>query len=113
MGLQSVPLLVLEVDDGRSASLTQLTERERAVALERFQLLQPALEERVSLAALARERRIPLRTAQRWHRRYRQQGLAGLARTPHRDRGQRRLPEELRSLIEGLALRRPRGPDIF
>ena len=78
------------------------------MALERFQLLRPALEESVPLAALARQQRIPLRTAQRWLRRYRQQGLAGLARTPHRDRGQRRLPEELRSLIEGLALRRPR-----
>jgi putative transposase len=49
-----------------------------------------------------------LRTAERWAQRYRQHGLAGLARKPRRDRGQRRLTEELRSLIEGLALRRPR-----
>jgi putative transposase len=78
------------------------------LALDRFQLLRPALEEGVPLAALARERHLPLRTAERWVQRYRQHGLAGLARKPHRDRGQRRMTEELCSLIEGLALRRPR-----
>ena len=47
-----------------------------------------------------------LRTAQRWLTRCRGGGLAALARAPRADRGTRRLPEELRLLIEGLALRR-------
>jgi hypothetical protein len=45
---------------------------------------------------------VPLQTAQRWLSRYRVDGLAGLAgrRAPT---GARRLPDELRLLIEGLA----------
>lgn len=50
-----------------------------------------------------------MRTAQRWLTRYRAGGLAALARAARADQGTRRLPEELRLLIEGLALRRP-GP---
>jgi len=52
---------------------------------------------------------VRLRTAQRWLARYRADGLAGLARSTRADRGTRRLPDELRLLIEGLALRPP-GP---
>jgi len=39
--------------------------------------------------------------------RYREHGLAGLARAERRDRGRRTLPELQVLLIEGLALRRP------
>ena len=77
-------------------------------ALERFGLLRPTLEDGVPLAHVARAHQLQLRTLQRWLRAYRQRGLAGLARKPHRNRGQRRLPSELEQLIEGLALRRPR-----
>ena len=81
----------------------------RARALERFSLLRPYLEDGVPLARIAREQRVPLRTAQRWVQRYQQQGLAGLTRKPRADRGSRRqVPTELRQLIEGLALQRPR-----
>ena len=52
---------------------------------------------------------VGLRTAQRWLARYRDEGLTGLARVPRSDWGTRRLPGELRLLIEGLALRPP-GP---
>jgi putative transposase len=76
--------------------------------LERFGVLRPALEDGVPLAHVARQHQLQLRTLQRWLRAYRQHGLAGLARKPHRNRGQRRLRSELEQLIEGLALRRPR-----
>ena len=39
--------------------------------------------------------------------RYRNTGLAGLARTPRADQGRSRFPEPLRLLIEGLALCKP------
>ncbi len=80
----------------------------RPLALERFGLLRPALEDGVPLAHVARQHQVQLRTLQRWLRAYRQHGLAGLARKPYRNRGHRRLPGELEQLIEGLALRRPR-----
>jgi len=94
--------------DGRSAPLTQLSEEARAHALKRFRLLEPHFDGGVPLTQVAREHGIAPRTAQRWARRYRQNGLAGLARTARADRGRRRLPADLQLLIEGLALKKPR-----
>jgi putative transposase len=87
--------------------LSGLSEAERALAFERFELLRPALEGGVSLARVARDQGIALRTAQRWAGQYRRDGLAGLVRTEGSDRGQRRLSDTLRQAIEGLALKKP------
>jgi putative transposase len=85
-----------------------MSEADRALALERYQQLRPALEDGVLLAHMARSHQIPLRTAQRWVAQYRTYGLAGLIRAPRADRGQhRRIVPELQRLIEGLALQRP------
>lgn len=84
-----------------------MSEAQRLLALKRFTLLRPSLEEGVSLTQLARAHHIPLRTARRWVQQYHQQGLAGLARKARADAGHRKLPQELHQLIEGLALRRP------
>jgi len=92
---------------GAAAPVTALTEEQRRRAQERFSVLRPCLEEGAPLSQVARQAGVPLRTAQRWLRQYRQQGLAGLARPPRHDRGRRRLPDLLVELIEGLALRRP------
>src|SRR4051794_4169671 len=88
-------------------SLTGLTEAQRERALERFQIVRPFLEEGIPLARVARERGIVLRTLQRWVVRYRHEGLAGLARKERSDRGKRQLSEDLRHVIEGLALSKP------
>ena len=56
--------------------LTQLTERERAKAMERFDVLRPILEGREQLAAIADQHQLSLRTLQRWIRRYHTDGLA-------------------------------------
>lgn len=84
-----------------------LTAEERNAALQRFHHLRPVLEEGVPPTRLARHLGVALRTVQRWLRRYREQGLAGLARKPRADAGRRRLPLELQQAIEGLALRTP------
>src|SRR5262245_55060290 len=94
-------------DAGERRALSALSERARARALARFDLLRPCLEDGVPLTRLARARGVALRTAERWLRRYRALGLAGLARAPRTDRGRRRLPDDLLRLVEGLALRRP------
>ena len=88
--------------------LTEFNEAQRSQALDRFGLLRPFLEDRVPLAEIARQRKLPLRTLERWLQRYRQRGLAGLARKPRMNRGQHQLPAKLQHVIEGLALRRPR-----
>jgi putative transposase len=73
----------------------------------RWRLLAPHFEDGVPLARIAEGGGPGVRTLQRWAARYRAGGLAGLARAGRADQGQRRIPAELRLLIEGLALRRP------
>ena len=78
-----------------------------AEAMERFAVLRPHLEDDVPLVRAARVADVPLRTAHRWLARFRQDGVAGLARTERTDRGCRRLPEDLVRAVEGMALARP------
>jgi hypothetical protein len=61
--------------DHRPASLSSLSDDERTLALARFQILRPFLEDGVPLARVAREQNVILRTARRWVRRYRREGL--------------------------------------
>jgi putative transposase len=84
-----------------------LSDAARAGALQRFRVLRSCLEDGVSLASLAREHGLRLRTLQRWVHAYRQRGLSGLARKSRSDRGHRLVSAEYQQLIEGLALRRP------
>ena len=95
-------------DTTTSVALTELSERQRERALERYRKLRPHLEQDAPLADVAKEASLPLRTAQRWVSRYRQFGLIGLIRAGRTDQGKRRrVPDDLRRLAEGLALERP------
>ena len=71
------------------------------MAMERFAVLQPHLEEGVPLARAVRQAGVPVRTAERWLARYRQSGLTGLVRLVRRDSAVHRLPAELVVLIHG------------
>ena len=84
-----------------------MSEALRAHALDRFSVLRPHLEDGVPLAQSAAHHGIPLRTARRWLRVYREHGLAGLTRKMRTDRAVRRFPEDLVRLVEGLSLRKP------
>lgn len=81
------------------------------MALARHAVLHANRESGVPLPRAAAAAAVPLRTAQRWLAHDRQAGLAALAPTARRDRGQRRFPAELAALIEVTALRRP-APSI-
>ncbi|MGW4095068.1 Mu transposase C-terminal domain-containing protein [Nocardia sp. NPDC004750] len=87
--------------------LAGLSETERRAAMDRFEVLRPHLEDDVPLTRAAAHAGVPLRTAQRWLRRYRDKGLAGLVRRPRTSSG-RRTEAELVRVIEGMALRCPR-----
>ena len=94
--------------------LSTLTEEEGALALARYRLIQPCLEQGVPLAQLAKHHGLVLRTVQRWVMRYQAHGLAGLTRRTRADRGQsRHLRPELKHAIEGLALRKPAPTSAF
>ena len=88
--------------------LTSLSEEQRAEAHARFEMLRPALEEGVSQAQIARTHQLSKSAVQRWVKRYREQGLAGLVTTARKDKGKsRRLPAQAITLVEGLALQTP------
>jgi putative transposase len=86
-----------------------LNEEQRRLAMRRFAVLQPHLEEDVPLARAARDAGVPMRTARRWLARYRQLGFSGLARTARGDATGRRLPAAMVALIEGMGLKKPRS----
>jgi putative transposase len=60
--------------------LVSLSEAVRELAQKRFNIIQPFFEEGVPLRVLAREHKIPCRTAQHWAMLYRNFGLAALGR---------------------------------
>ena len=86
-----------------------LTEGQRHLAMERFAVLRPHLEEDVPLTEAARHAGVAVRTAERWLSRYRRTGLAGLARPVRNDADGHRLPADLVAFIEGMGLKKPRA----
>ncbi len=92
----------------KKRSLTELTETEREQALFRFRLIQPFLEEDVPLTKIAAHSTESIATLRRWVQRYRKNGLTGLVRQQRGDKGvPRKIVEDTKRLIEGLALSNP------
>jgi putative transposase len=88
--------------------LTALSEEQRAQALQRYDIIRPALEKQTSQAQVARTHHLAPSTVQLWIKQYREKGLAGLIHARRRDKGSsRRLPEQAIRLVEGLALQTP------
>ena len=91
--------------------LAGITEEARKLALGRFRLLQPHLEDDRPLNAVAAAAGISFRTAQRWVALYRRFGLIALARKKRADTGQHReISVKLKVAIEGIALQKPPIP---
>ena len=61
--------------------LSGVSEAVRDLAMSRFRLIQPYLEERRSLQLVAADANLSFRTAQRWVSQYRKFGLAGFVRS--------------------------------
>jgi len=97
------------VQDDKTKPVAALTEEQRKLAMDRFDVLRPHLEDDVPLGRAARNAGIPVRTAERWLARYRQSGLVGLVRSTRSDADARRLPADLVALIEGMGLKKPRA----
>jgi putative transposase len=78
------------------------------VALDRYQLIRPFLNEGVSLRLIARQRSISIRCLRYWVNCYRRSGLNGLTPKTRNDRGKRRAAsDELVNLVQGLCLKNP------
>lgn len=90
-----------------SISLNELPESSRNLAWQRFQSLRPHIDDGVPLVQVALQAEIPFRTAQRWVAAYKKLGLVGLVRRSRQDCGIHRvLSQEVKTLIEGLALQK-------
>jgi putative transposase len=88
-----------------------VSEATRELAMSRFRLIEPYLEERRSLQLVAADANLSFRTAQRWVSQYRKFGLTAFVRKPREDRGGRRVvSSKIKAAIEGLALERPPLP---
>jgi putative transposase len=91
--------------------LSGVSEAARDLAMARFRLIQPHLEERRSLQLVAADANLSFRTAQRWVSQYRKLGLAAFVRKTREDRGARKIVSpKIKAAIEGLALERPPLP---
>lgn len=89
--------------------LSELTEAEREVAMARYQVIAPLLAHpdppQAAWREAATQGHCSSKTVRRWVKRFRQHGLAGLARQRRRDKGQRRVVSpEIQRLIEALYL---------
>jgi putative transposase len=99
----SYPLLVSDISSVNSNPLDP--------AMERYRMIEPYLQGAQTLASVALDADVTLRTAQRWVERYRKDGLSSLSRKERIDQGSRRvISNRMLETIEGLALERPRVP---
>lgn len=99
----------LAPDNETTPTVAILNEEQRQLAMKRFAVLQPHLEDDVPLAQAARHAGVPIRTAERWLARYRKIGLVGLAHSVRSDAAAHRLTADLGTLIEGMGLKKPRS----
>jgi len=86
--------------------LAELSETERAEAMQRYRIIQPYLDGETPLPKLLQSQpNAPsLATARRWVKAYREDGLVGLARQARQDRGSHRVADRLQEVIEALVL---------
>jgi hypothetical protein len=91
--------------------LADMSDEERKLALERYKLLEPHLENGRELRSVSQGLDVSFRTLQRWVAGYKSRGLAGLVRKGRADSGERRtVSRRMREAIEGLALEKPPLP---
>lgn len=90
------------------APLTQLSDEERDNACQKYQIIEPYINDEVLLKTIAKNSGIPIRTLGSWIKSYHDHGLAGLVRKSRGDKG---LPRQydaiLQKTIEGIYLKKP------
>lgn len=81
----------------------------KITSLKRFKIIQPYLDDKLTLISISRDTGISIRNLHRWVKHYHEQGLDGLQTKSRNDRGSyRTISKDLEKAIEGLALQKPR-----
>jgi transposase len=89
--------------------LSGFTESERNQAFERYNKIKPFLEDNTTIREISNNEKISYSTLCRWLKNYREKGLGGLVDKRRYDNGKGRIvKDELRLLVEGLALQKPK-----
>ncbi|MFC3562680.1 Mu transposase C-terminal domain-containing protein [Pedobacter jamesrossensis] len=82
---------------------------EKRSSLEKYRLIFPILERETTMVEVSKSEGIPVRTLAYWVKRFSEKGTLGLERTKRKDSGcSRVLSQELKELIQGMALQKPR-----
>ena len=91
-----------------NVSIVNLTPEERDRAYQKYQLIEPYLNNNCSLKSISKKSNIPLRTLTSWVKKYKRDGLLTLARQSRKDKGMlRKLNQEMVKLTEALYLEYP------
>ena len=89
-------------------SLAQLNDDDRDKAYQKYKIIEPYVNNEQTLKLVSKHESISVRTLGMWIKKYREQGLVGLARQSRCDKG---LPRQYESLlqktIEGIYLKKP------
>lgn len=101
---------VEEMKKTSNDTLVHFDDARREQAQERYEAIRPFLEDGVPLPHLSELQGRSLRTLRYWVAAFREDNLLGLVPKPRSDSGRHRLKEELRTLIEGVALCPPKRP---
>lgn len=89
-------------------SLAQLTDAARDNATQKYKIIEPYINDEQTLKVIAENKSIPVRTLGLWVKKYREQGLVGLARQSRCDKGlPRQYESPLQKTIEGIYLKKP------
>ncbi len=90
-----------------NASLAQFSDDEREHATRKYQIIEPYINGKQPLKAVADNKSIPIRTLSLWVKKYRAHGLVGLARQSRGDKGLPRYDSTLQTAIQGICLKKP------
>lgn len=86
----------------RKDQLANHSDAQRQAAMAKYKMIKPNLDYTKSLAEVSEDKRIPLRTLQRWKKHYQEEGLIGLVHKKRSDSGKTRLEPEVITEIERL-----------
>ncbi|MDR3502814.1 MAG: helix-turn-helix domain containing protein [Legionella sp.] len=89
-------------------SLAELSDDERDKACQKYQIIEPYINDTVLLKTIAKNSGIPIRTLGLWIKNYRSHGLSGLVRQARGDKVlTRQYDAILQKTIEGIYLKKP------
>ena len=81
---------------------------EKRTSLEKYRIIEPILQNRTSISAVAKYHDIPVRTLQHWKKVFQRDGISSLERKKRSDENKHQVfSESLAELVKAFALQKP------